>query len=74
LAQFFIQDAEHITAKQKTPLPMFSNRVICSGILATLIYVGCNSLKSAHLIYPFLDVLGRFGGDLDLKPKNLTQW
>jgi len=60
--------------KQKTPLPMFSNRVICSGILATLIMVGCNSRKSTHLIYPFLDVLGRFGGDLDLKAKNLTQW
>jgi hypothetical protein len=53
---------------------MFSNRVICSGILATFIIVGCNSLKSAHIIYPFLDVLGRFGGDLDLKQKNLTQW
>ena len=53
---------------------MFSNRVIRSGILATLIYVGCNSLKSAHLIYPFLDVLGRSGGDLGFKLKNLTQW
>jgi hypothetical protein len=30
--------------------------------------------KSTHLIYPFLDVLGRLGGDLDLKQKNLTQW
>jgi hypothetical protein len=74
LALFFIHAFSLSRFQKKTPLPIFSNRVICSGILATLIYVGCNSLKSAHLIYPFLDVLGRFGGDLDLKQKNLTQW
>jgi hypothetical protein len=52
---------------------MFSNRVICSGILATLIYVGCNSRKSAHLIYPFLNSYLVLGGDLDLKAKNLPK-
>jgi len=42
--------------KQKTPLPIFSNRV-SAGILATLIKVGCNSRKSAHMIYPFLNFI-----------------
>jgi hypothetical protein len=52
---------------------MFSNRV-SAGILATLFKVGCNSLKSAHLIYSFLNFYLGFGGDLCLKAKNLTQW
>jgi len=35
---------------------MFSNRVP-AGILATLFKVGCNSLKSTHLIYSFLNFI-----------------
>ena len=35
---------------------MFSNRG-SAGILATLFKVGCNSLKSAHLIYSFLNFI-----------------
>jgi len=61
------------SAKTKNPDAKFSNRV-SAGILATLINVGCNSRKSSHLIYSFLNFYLIVGGDLDLKAKNLTQW
>jgi len=48
---------------------MFSNRV-SAGVLATFVFkVGCNSLKSAHLIYSFLNFNWSLEVTLTLKQK-----
>ena len=52
----------------KNPMPKNQHGIL-AGILATLFKVGCNSLKSAHLIHSFLNFYLHFGGDLCLKLK-----
>jgi len=63
-----------LSAQTKNPVPKISNRVHWHFSNIFFIRWDASNLKSTHLIDPFLDVLGRFGGDLDLKAKNLTQW